>query len=125
MLGISNDMFGDRVVRPYVTAKKITFPMALDQQMVVSRQYGIVSLPTTILIDPQGIIIGFEPLIQLFERGHFNFTWATPCGPEIDQEIFTSKLPKAYFLSTKILQSKVAGNMLYFFLGFSLRASDR
>ena len=58
MLGISNDMFGDRVVRPYVTAKKITFQMALDQQMVVSRQYGIVSLPTTILIDPQGIIIG-------------------------------------------------------------------
>jgi len=46
------------VVRPYVTAKKITFQMALDQQMVVSRQYGIVSLPTTILIDPQGIIIG-------------------------------------------------------------------
>ena len=58
MLGISNDMFGERVVRPYVTAKKITFPIALDQRMVVSRQYGIVSLPTTILIDPQGIIIG-------------------------------------------------------------------
>ena len=31
MLGISNDMFGDRVVRPYVTAKNITFPMLLDQ----------------------------------------------------------------------------------------------
>ena len=31
MLGISNDMFGDRVVRPYVTAKNITLPMLLDQ----------------------------------------------------------------------------------------------
>ena len=58
MLGISNDMFGKRVVKPYVLAKKITFPMLLDQRMTVSRQYGIVSLPTTILIDPQGIIIG-------------------------------------------------------------------
>ena len=58
MLGISNDMFGDRVVRPYVTAKNITFPMLLDQRMIVSRQYGIVSLPTTILINPKGIIIG-------------------------------------------------------------------
>ena len=58
MLGISNDMFGKRVVSPYVLAKKITFPMLLDQRMTVSRQYGIVSLPTTILIDPQGIIIG-------------------------------------------------------------------
>ena len=58
MLGISNDMFGKRVVKPYILAKKITFPMLLDQRMTVSRQYGIVSLPTTILIDPQGIIIG-------------------------------------------------------------------
>ena len=58
MLGISNDMFGDRVVRPYIKAKNITFPMLLDQRMIVSRQYGIVSLPTTILIDPKGIIIG-------------------------------------------------------------------
>ena len=58
MIGISNDMFGKRVVKPYVLAKKITFPMLLDQRMTVSRQYGIVSLPTTILIDPQGIIIG-------------------------------------------------------------------
>ena len=58
MLGISNDMFGDRVVRPYIKAKNITFPMLLDQRMIVSRQYGIVSLPTTILIDPQWIIIG-------------------------------------------------------------------
>lgn len=58
MIGISNDMFGKRVVKPYVVAKNITFPMLLDQRMAVSRQYGIVSLPTTILIDPQGIIIG-------------------------------------------------------------------
>ncbi len=58
MLGISNDMFGKRVVKPYIVAKNITFPMLLDQRMAVSRQYGIVSLPTTILIDPQGIIIG-------------------------------------------------------------------
>ena len=58
MLGISNDMFGARVVAPYVKAKNITFPMLLDQRMTISRQFGIVSLPTTILIDPQGIIIG-------------------------------------------------------------------
>ena len=58
MLGISNDMFGDRVVRPYVKASKLTFPMLLDQRMTVSHQYGVVSLPTTFLIDPQGKIIG-------------------------------------------------------------------
>jgi peroxiredoxin len=58
IIGISNDMFGERVVRPYIKATNLTFPMLLDQRMTVSRRYGIVSLPTTILIDPQGIIIG-------------------------------------------------------------------
>ena len=58
MVGISNDMFGDRVVSPYVKANNITFPMLLDQRMIVSRQYGIVSLPTTVLIDPRGMLIG-------------------------------------------------------------------
>ena len=58
MIGISNDMFGARVVRPYIKATNLTFPMLLDQRMIVSRQFGIVSLPTTVLIDPQGIIIG-------------------------------------------------------------------
>ena len=58
IIGISNDMFGERVVRPYIKATNLTFPMLLDQRMIVSRRYGIVSLPTTILIDPQGVIIG-------------------------------------------------------------------
>ena len=58
MVGISNDMFGGQVVRPYIKANKLTFPMLLDQRMTVSHKYGVVSLPTTFLIDPQGKIIG-------------------------------------------------------------------
>ena len=58
MLGISNDMFGEQVVRPYIKANNLTFPMLLDQRMTVSHRYGVVSLPTTFLIDPQGKIIG-------------------------------------------------------------------
>ena len=58
MLGISNDMFGDQVVRPYIKANNLTFPMLIDQRMTVSHLYGIVSLPTSFLIDPQGRIIG-------------------------------------------------------------------
>jgi len=58
ILGISNDMFGDQVVRPYIKTNNLTFPMLLDQRMTVSKQYGIVSLPTTFLVNPQGEIIG-------------------------------------------------------------------
>ena len=58
IIGISNDMFGERVVRPYIKVANLTFSILLDQRMTVSHQYGVVSLPTTILINPQGVIIG-------------------------------------------------------------------
>ncbi|VAX32069.1 hypothetical protein MNBD_NITROSPINAE05-430 [hydrothermal vent metagenome] len=58
ILAISNDMFGATVVRPYVKAHDLSFTFLLDQQLKVSYQYGVVSLPTTFLIDPEGNIIG-------------------------------------------------------------------
>ena len=58
ILAISNDMFGAAVVEPYVKAHDLSFTFLLDQQLKVSYQYGVVSLPTTFLIDPEGNIIG-------------------------------------------------------------------
>lgn len=58
ILAISNDMFGATVVEPYVKAHDLSFTFLLDQQLKVSYQYGVVSLPTTFLIDPKGNIIG-------------------------------------------------------------------
>jgi peroxiredoxin len=58
ILAISNDMFGATVVEPYVKAHDLSFTFLLDQQLKVSYQYGVVSLPTTFLIDPEGNIIG-------------------------------------------------------------------
>jgi len=58
ILAISNDMFGAVVVEPYVKANNLSFTFLLDQQLKVSYQYGVISLPTTFLIDPEGNIIG-------------------------------------------------------------------
>ncbi|MBI4384015.1 MAG: TlpA family protein disulfide reductase [Nitrospinae bacterium] len=58
LLAVSGDMFGDKVVRPFVEANNLTFPVLLDQRLTVSHKYGVVSLPTTFLIDPEGKIIG-------------------------------------------------------------------
>lgn len=58
ILAISNDMFGKMVVAPYVKANNLSFTILLDKQLKVSYQFGVVSLPTTFLIDPQGNIIG-------------------------------------------------------------------
>ncbi|NIQ03780.1 MAG: redoxin domain-containing protein [Nitrospinaceae bacterium] len=58
VIAISNDMFGAQVVEPFIKAQKLTFPIGLDPKSEVSNQYGVISLPTTFLIDPQGRIIG-------------------------------------------------------------------
>ncbi len=69
ILAISNDMFGATVVKPYVKANKITFPILLDQRLTASNKFGVVSLPSTFMIDPEGKIIG-----ALFGAED----WATP-----------------------------------------------
>ena len=58
MLAISNDMFGETVVKPFVEAHKLSFPILLDQRLKASNQFGVVSLPSTFMIDPKGKIIG-------------------------------------------------------------------
>ena len=58
MLAISNDMFGKTVVKPFIKAHKLSFPILLDQRLKASNQFGVVSLPSTFMIDPKGKIIG-------------------------------------------------------------------
>jgi peroxiredoxin len=58
MIAVSNDIFGAQVVEPYIQAQNFTFPVGLDPKLKVSNQFGVISLPTTFLISPQGKIIG-------------------------------------------------------------------
>jgi peroxiredoxin len=58
LLAVSNDMFGAQIVKPFIKANNLTFPILLDQQLQASNKFGVVSLPTTFMIDPEGNIIG-------------------------------------------------------------------
>jgi peroxiredoxin len=58
MIAVSNDIFGAQVVEPYIQAQNYTFPVGLDPKLKASNQFGVISLPTTFLIDPHGKIIG-------------------------------------------------------------------
>ncbi|MCH7650704.1 MAG: TlpA family protein disulfide reductase [Nitrospinae bacterium] len=58
VIAISNDIFGAQVVEPYIQAQNFTFMVGLDPKLKISNQFGVISLPTTFLIDPQGQIIG-------------------------------------------------------------------
>ena len=58
LLAISNDMFGTKIVKPFIKAHNLSFPILLDPQLKASNKFGVVSLPTTFMVDPEGNIIG-------------------------------------------------------------------
>jgi peroxiredoxin len=58
LLAVSMDRQGGEVARPFVENLKLTFPVLLDSTSEVGRQYGVRGLPTTYLIDPDGLLIG-------------------------------------------------------------------
>jgi peroxiredoxin len=58
LLAVSMDRQGEEVAKPFVDNLKLTFPVLVDSTSEVARQYGVRGLPTTYLIDPDGLLIG-------------------------------------------------------------------
>jgi len=58
LLAVSMDRQGVEVAQPFAENLKLTFPILLDPTSEVARQYGVRGLPTTYLIDPDGLLIG-------------------------------------------------------------------
>jgi peroxiredoxin len=58
VVAISLDQEGKPVVEPFVKEKKLTYPVLLDSSHQGARQFGIVGLPATFLIGPDGFIKG-------------------------------------------------------------------
>jgi peroxiredoxin len=56
MLAISEDLEGKEAVEPFVKEFKFTFPILLDQDLILYEQYGIRGIPITFLIDKTGTI---------------------------------------------------------------------
>jgi peroxiredoxin len=58
LLAVSMDRQGEGVARPFVENLKLSFPVLLDTTSEVGRQYGVRGLPTSYVIDPDGLLIG-------------------------------------------------------------------
>ncbi len=56
LLAISSDVQGEKVVRPFVTQGRFTFPVLLDSSFRVNGDYGISGIPTTFVVDKDGVI---------------------------------------------------------------------
>jgi len=57
MLAVSEDEGGAAAVGPFVQETGITFPVLLDPEGVVARQYGITGFPETFIIDRDGLVV--------------------------------------------------------------------
>jgi len=50
----------NKLVKSYVSRKKLTFLNLLDPTSSIAAQYGVVGVPTNIFINPQGNIVAFS-----------------------------------------------------------------
>ena len=51
MIGIACDIQGKKIVEPFLKEQNITFPVALDIENRVLKQYGVRGVPTLFLIE--------------------------------------------------------------------------
>jgi len=56
ILAVATDFEGAPVVKPYVGRLRLTFPILLDPQLQVNDLYKVTGIPTSIIIDRDGII---------------------------------------------------------------------
>ncbi len=57
MLTVALDRRGSSAVKPFVEHYKYTFPVLLDPGSKVSSRWGVISIPTTFIINKHGYII--------------------------------------------------------------------
>ena len=64
VLTVSVDGLGVQAVKPFMAKHGYTVPALVDQQMEVARAFGVRGVPSTVVIDRQGMIVarGFGPL---------------------------------------------------------------
>jgi peroxiredoxin len=56
VVAVSSDPEGAAVTRPYRESLGLSFTIAHDPEMIVSRMYGVRSLPVTFLVNREGVI---------------------------------------------------------------------
>lgn len=58
VVAISLDQEGVAVVKPFVQEKKLTYPVLLDTSRQGAKQFGLVGVPATFLVGPDGLVKG-------------------------------------------------------------------
>lgn len=56
ILAISSDVQGEKVVKPFIAQGRFSFPVLIDSSFKVNSNYGVTGIPTTFLVDKDGVI---------------------------------------------------------------------
>lgn len=59
VVAVSIDRWNEDRIQEYVQSKNLTFPVLLDQDQKVRKQYHVMGLPTSYVIDGEGKIRGY------------------------------------------------------------------
>jgi peroxiredoxin len=55
---VALDGRGEKDVKPFTERNGFRLPTLLDPRMAVAREHGIRSIPVTVIVDRQGVIVG-------------------------------------------------------------------
>lgn len=56
ILAISSDVQGEKVVKPFIAQGRFNFTVLIDSSFKVNSDYGVTGIPTTFLVDKDGVI---------------------------------------------------------------------
>lgn len=56
-INMTNQDYGKERVQSFVEEFSLTFPVVLDEDGEVAKQYGVITVPTTIFLDEAGNVI--------------------------------------------------------------------
>lgn len=83
MLAISSDVQGEKVVKPFVAKGGFSFPVLIDSSFKVNADYGVTGIPTTFLVDKDGVIT--HKILGPRD-------WTSPEARELIRKIMNSKV---------------------------------
>ena len=92
VVAISIDRWNEDRIQEYVKKSNLTFPVLLDQDQKVRKQYHVMGLPTSYLIDGEGKIRGYASGAR---------TWDSPDSQKLFLSLKNDSLLKADRLSMR------------------------
>ena len=99
VLAINADEASETEIKNFQTAQSFSYPFASDKGLTLYGRFGIIVLPSTLVIGPRGKLAHFQPIhgrefySQL--RGHVRFLLGEISSNQLEAELNPRKMPES------------------------------